>query len=382
MPDKTLSSTRQQEIQTTFANLPFCMGPQGTPNNPQGIPDVLPLSLAINSQIPRIEQIKSDLLATTLEKAYRFGIEMGTPLAETELGSAYADDFIQFVDAHMSPPGRALEIGAGVGYISYRLNQSGWHTDTIEPGSEYTTSWEKYGLEVINEFFPNKKAKGPYDLIVFYAVLEHIDDIESFLEQVKSHLTPNGKIILSVPNCQLEIENGDPSMLLHEHYHYFTPASLKRSMGGSGLTTHVEESGYGRAIYAVASVEESTIQATEDPAQHKVTNDFFTKLSQLQTCFDQKMNDAVANGTVGIYCPARALSLLHNNHDVRFFDDSEFIQGKYYPPFKAQIESRNALVEKPVDTLFIMSWTFAVQLRNTLTALLPKTKIITMDEIA
>ena len=375
----------EQKTNKTFESLPFCMGPQLQPSNPTGIPDTLPLTLEINPRIPRLEQTSSKLLTDTLEKAYRCGIEMGTPLADTELGSAYAEDFIRFISEQLPSQGRALEIGAGVGYISYLLKQNGWEVDTIEPGKEYSTYWEKYGLNVINEFFPNDQAQGPYDLIVFYAVLEHIENIDVFITQVKEHLSPEGKIILSVPNCQMEIEHGDPSMLLHEHYHYFTPSTLKLSLEKNALNCHIEESGYGRAIYACASPSgkqplDSSAYDT-DVTLEDLIHSYFGKLESLQAQFNAKMDEASSLGTVGIYCPARVLPLLDSSYSVRFFDDSDFIQNKYYPPFNAKIESRESLLKRPVNTLFIMSWTFGHRLREALSVQLPDTRIITMDEL-
>ena len=63
-------------------------------------------------------------------------------------------------------------------------------------------------------------------MIIFYTVLEHIANLNRFFSHLTARMKPNAKVICAVPDCSLEINAGDPSMLLHEHMHYFTPNSL------------------------------------------------------------------------------------------------------------------------------------------------------------
>ena len=46
---------------------------------------------------------------------------------------------------------------------------------------------------------------GRFDAIVFYTVLEHIKNIEAFLEAVKRQLKPKAQVFLAVPDCNAEI---------------------------------------------------------------------------------------------------------------------------------------------------------------------------------
>jgi hypothetical protein len=89
--------------------------------------------------------------------------------------------------------------------------------------------------------------------------------------------------------------------------------------------------------------------------------------------------------TVGVYCGARALNLLHlaGSAVPRFFDDDPVAQGRYYPPFSSPIESRNALLARPVDDLVIMSRSFGRRIHQALRAepALAATRIYLPDDL-
>ena len=68
-------------------------------------------------------------------------------------------------------------------------------------------------------------------------------------------------------------------------------------------------------------------------------------------------------GSVGIFCPARALYFIHETQGLRFFDDADFLCGKFYPPFPIKIENRLSLKENPPEILIIFSYTYGQEIR-------------------
>lgn len=370
-------------MQRTFEAMPFCVGPQPTNSNPKDIPDTFPLTIRADVANGCIAQVNRPELDKLLRRAYKYGFAMGTPTADTDLGAAYAEDFLQYVWESAGPPGRALEIGAGVGYLSSQLIANGWDTDALEPGKGYEAYWKHLNVEVINDFFPSQFAKGPYDLVIMYAVLEHIFDVETFLRAIVEHLSEDGRIILAVPDCSVETTVGDPSMLVHEHYHYFTAPSLRRTLESQGLQADVRASGYGRSLYAIATpagAEGSDFGVTD--AERSVAIAYFQKLNELTEDVLRLLRSMESGGSVGVFCPARALAYLPVDSGYRFFDDAPDLHGKFYPPFASQIESRDELISSPVGSLFIPSWTFGDRLAAKLRTLLPDTDIYAISEIA
>jgi SAM-dependent methyltransferase len=365
----------------SLPDMPFCIGACARPVNPDPLPSTYPIELRINKDIGRLELSSNGTLDGLLKSAYSLGIEMGTPSDDTDLGKPYVMDFVAFIGEFTEHKGSALEIGAGVGFLSRTLLEKGWHIDSIEPGIGYERHWEKHGVKVINEFFPSPSAKGPYDLIVFYTVLEHIKDTGAFLRAVAAHLAPQGKIVLSVPDCSLEIEAGDPSMLVHEHFQYFTPSTLERTLLEAGFEPVIRNSNFGRSIYACATLGESKVNFGIPEKELSAFYGYAEKVSLLRTRFQEQVANFLVHGTVGIYCPGRALAMLSSLHEVRFFDDAAALHGKYYPPFQPRIESRDELVRNPPAVLLIMTRTFGVKLFEELKPLLPKTRILQMEEI-
>lgn len=362
-------------------NLPFCIGPSLIPHNPGSLPDTFPLELCIDDKKGRLEQVFSEKLDVLLTEAYSLGVEMGTPSDDSNLGKPYVDDFLRFVSESTLQKGRALEIGAGVGYLSKVLKEAGWKLDSLEPGVGYAEHWKRHGVEVINDFFPSPKAQGPYDLIVFYTVLEHIKDTTAFLSSVIQHLKPSGKIILAVPDCTMEIEEGDPSMLLHEHYQYFTSGSLSRTLSLAGLDSIIVKSKFGRCLYASASIAECTSDLSVGDLEIAKFKEYLEKVNVLRSMFEKNIWKMLSMGSVGIYCPARALALLPFSAEVRFFDDSRSLLNKYYPPYSAKIEQRDDFVKNPTDYLIIMSRTFGAKLKSELGELVNKSKIVLVEEM-
>jgi SAM-dependent methyltransferase len=365
----------------SLPDMPFCIGACERPENPEPFPDTYPIELCVNEDLGRLELIGTEGLEALLKSAYGIGIEMGTPSDNTDLGKPYVMDFLAFLEDSVDHKGRALEIGAGVGYLSKLLAGNGWRVDSIEPGKGYGRHWERHGVRVINEFFPSPSTRGPYDLIVFYTVLEHIKDTQAFLTTLADHLAPDGQIVLSVPDCSLEIQAGDPSMLIHEHFQYFTPDSLKRTLLHARFDPVIRSSGFGRSIYACATLGGSRGDSEISGNELSMVRDYARKVSRLRSGFREKLTSLLSQGSVGIYCPARALALLSRRHQVRFFDDAAALHGMYFPPFAARIESRDELARNPPDVLFIMSRTFGNNLFTALRPLLPNTRMFQMDEI-
>ena len=212
-------------------------------------------------------------------------------------------------------------------------------------------------------------------------MLEHVPDPLAFLQQVKCHLTSNGKAVISVPDCTDEIRAGDPSILFHEHLNYFDAGSLKRLIGFAGMKAKVAKSQFGRCLYAVASVEHMDGGSDEPGLDLALVESYPERCLHFVHRVRDRLTDIVDTGTLGIYCAARGLALLDPAHTMRFFDDDPAQQGKFLPPFQVAIAGRDSLFAKPVDHLVIMSRTFGQRIRHSLRQQGYRGDIITLDEM-
>lgn len=362
-------------------SFPLLIGPMDSPHNPAGLPDTWAFSIGFDAAKGALIQHPTPELSEMLARAYRAGVLLGTPLAEDPFGKPYADDFLAFIKNSVAKGGRtALEIGAGVGYITRRLIDDGWQTTGVEPGKGYAEYWKHYGVDIINEFFPNPKVPGPYDLILCYAVLEHISNPVKFLVDIRERLAIEGTAVLSVPNCTEEIEAGDPAMLLHEHYNYFNAETLAALFWRAGFSALVRKSDYGRCLFVAGKHRD----AASEPAPRndlKTLESYPQRTERFIVRARQRLAELSVSGSVGIYCPARALAVLDPQMPARFFDDDKTQHGKFLPPFDSPIESREALLKQPVGTVVVMSRTFGQRIRDSLKAAGYDGRVLTVNEL-
>ena len=364
-------------------DMPFCLGVMDTPYNPVGLPSLYPFRLEVNHDLARLEQIQDKHLETLLDRAYRVGAEMGTPSDNTDHGMPYVEDFLNFIRKYSPLTGKVLEIGAGTGFLSKCLLDSGWDVTSIEPGQGYAHHWDRHGVTVINDFFPSKKITGKFDVIVLYTVLEHIKDTKGFLSSVSEHLKLDGKIFVGVPDCTVELYAGDPSVFIHEHYQYFTANALANTLLNAGFNSTVEKSQYGRSLFAMGSnLDSKNHKATINKSEIEIIQICLKTVASTRKTIHATIKTWLESGSVGIYCPGRILNFLEIDSRVSFYDDAVAIQGKYYPPFNAEILSRKILLANPPNTLLIASRTFGDRLKKDLIEQGLFSKIHTLAELS
>jgi 2-polyprenyl-3-methyl-5-hydroxy-6-metoxy-1,4-benzoquinol methylase len=364
-----------------ISDLPLCLGAMSEPKNPSGLPSTTPFRLELNERIGRLEQATDGALEALLEQGYELGIEMGTPSDNTDLGKPYVDDFLRFIKDSGCQPGSLLEIGAGTGFLSKCLSEAGWAVTSLEPGKGYQEQWDRHGVVVINDFFPSQKIKGKFDAVVFYTVLEHIKDTKAFLIDVRSHLKPGGRVFLSVPDCTDEIAICDPSILLHEHYQYFTEESLANTLGEAGFRAQVEVGRFGRSLYSRASLHEVAIEPKVSVDNISRLEGYMSGVLEVRDTLDLKVKSWLEQGNVGIFCPSRLINCISPDENLVFYDDAIGIQGRYYPPFTVPVFGRAALIADPPKTLLIGSRTFGVKIKADLIAAGLISDIVLLSEL-
>jgi SAM-dependent methyltransferase len=101
------------------------------------------------------------------------------------------------------PAGAALDCGCGTGENARVLRQMGWRVTgiTVSPRELEMASecCESVLLGDLNSGIP-QEAVGPFDLVVFSHVLEHLLQPEVALREARRLLGPDGRIIVALPN--------------------------------------------------------------------------------------------------------------------------------------------------------------------------------------
>lgn len=240
----------KNSMKLDIGNIPFVYAPIDTPNNPEGIPDSLPFVLEMRDNV--FSQAKFPITERALNDAYSVGSVISGQMDDFGNGKEYADEFLGYIEKSVSEirGKQVLEIGCGTGYLLSRLQDKGADCIGVEPGESADYGKKKFGVNIIRDFFNKDRFDKKFDYIIFYGLLEHIFDIKGFLDDIKELLAEDGMVFIGVPNCTEQISNGDISMLLSEHWSYFTEVSLRHILSQNGLYGNITASDSAGVLFA------------------------------------------------------------------------------------------------------------------------------------
>ncbi len=167
---------------------------------------------------------------------------------------SYSDEELQYLQTKakvsqyivnstfQSKDNRLLDVGAGEGFFANYFLNKGWDTTTLDY-SNYAIKTHNPDVEktliqgdIFNSLDTLIKEKNSFDLINLSNVLEHVINPKELLEQLKSLLSQESLLRISVPNDYSNFQE----FLLNkeyttnswfcppEHLHYFTFESLSK----------------------------------------------------------------------------------------------------------------------------------------------------------
>jgi len=113
----------------------------------------------------------------------------------------YLDIFLSL--AEVPEKGAILDCGAGTGAFlqAFRTARPQWELAGIEPGGGFARLADRLPLaEAYNQPYYDVKLERKFDLVASLAVLEHVADPLGALKWMRQRLSPNGKLLLQLPN--------------------------------------------------------------------------------------------------------------------------------------------------------------------------------------
>jgi SAM-dependent methyltransferase len=392
VPSDRIREVPSGEIVWQMGEIPFFLQCFDSPTNaPFGLPDVLPFTLECDPKDGVIRQQRNRTVEMALEMGYKRGSEISGVMDDVGIGQSYAKDFIRYIDEiEPSLQGkRILEIGCGKGYLLSLLKARGADVLGIEPGPHGQEGGKRFEVPVTQGFFPSCLKETGFDFIVAYAVLEHLLHPEEFLASVMKNLSPDGRVILAVPDCSPYLSTGDISCLLHEHWSYFCHDSLDRLMRRCGLLPQIRGATFGGILYCTATPHDFSAQ---EPAlsdeRHSLSHyrhHAQVAMERLREFF-QMLRTESADNSIGVYVPGRFLNMLSllgedaAGLSLRFFDDNDALHGKFYPTFPILIEGFTDFARKPTDWVIVTSNTFGASIASKLRETAPSTRIATWGD--
>lgn len=141
-----------------------------------------------------------------------------------------------------NPPGKALDVGCGVGELSLALHETGfdcWGMDMKPRSISHLqtrfphVTWRRATISEMTH------AQERFDVITLYHVLEHIQDPLEALASVKALANPGALIAIEVPNAagwRARLKGRAWDYYKVDHVNYFRPSDLRRLADGCGLS--------------------------------------------------------------------------------------------------------------------------------------------------
>lgn len=137
--------------------------------------------------------------------------------------------------------GTMLDIGSGFGdFLDFVSRNSTYRIKGLEINSGARNISKKRFPDILiyNDYVENLKLTEKFNIVSFFAVLEHIRNPHFFIEEIKKILVEKGIIYVSVPNINtyyfLRTKWADYSISL-EHLIFYSPKTLTKLMDKHGF---------------------------------------------------------------------------------------------------------------------------------------------------
>lgn len=150
-----------------------------------------------------------------------------------------------------TPPGRALDVGAGRGIASYAMARDGWTVSALEPdpsdlvgaGSIRALARDAgLGVEVVQDWGETLPfADGQFDVVLCRQVLHHARHLQELCKEIARVLKPGGTLVatrehvISSPSDLAAFLASHPLHHLYGGEHAFLLAEYHGAIEGAGL---------------------------------------------------------------------------------------------------------------------------------------------------
>ncbi len=158
----------------------------------------------------------------------------------------YIDNVV--VRFNLGDQSTVVEVGANDGYLLQYIKEKNIPCYGIEPTHSTAVVARKKGIEIIEEFFGEQKARElagqgrRADLITANNVLAHVENINEFVKSFAILLKPEGVATFEFPHLLNLIEHNQFDTIYHEHYSYLSLTAVQTIFEANDLTVFdVEE---------------------------------------------------------------------------------------------------------------------------------------------
>lgn len=282
-----------------------------------------------------------------------------------EYATALADSLVEKYDLRDKD---IVEIGAGKGdfliMLCAQYGNRGWGYDpSYVPEEGYTAP----NVTFIQDFYSEKYTDQKADLIVCRHVLEHIEDPDAFLAQVRRAVgnRQDTVVFFEVPNSLWTLRQLGIWDIIYEHCSYFSPTSAAQLFRSNGFRVLNVDQVFGGQFLTIEAMPTDTPTAVDDEAERAaLTADalaFADNYRKKHGHWSEKLRQLAADGKRGVVWGAGSKGVTFLNA-LPASDAIEFIvdinprkQGKFIAGTGQRIVPPEFLKDMQPDFVIIMN---------------------------
>lgn len=249
---------------------------------------------------------------------------------------------------------KIVDVGANDGTFLDLLVQEGY-TDVcgIEPTMDASTIAIEKSHEIINDFLSldlvdKHNLENKYDVVTSRHVLEHVLELDDFLQACRLMLNEGGVLILELPDHGEAIKYRDFSFW-EEHVNYFTNETLTAALRKNGLEIFASEITLFTGAAQIHYIKRChTMDLQSSPVHLELAENYLDSFEAFGHRLQEYVNDIKSKKDVvcfGAGCRLAALVNIFNlQPDISYFVDDNIDKiGKFLPMSKLEIKSSSEL---------------------------------------
>jgi SAM-dependent methyltransferase len=174
------------------------------------------------------------------------------------------------IEAHSKTRGALLEIGCSHGAFLMPARAAGWKVTGIELSAEAASHARAHDLNVVTGTLEQCSPRlDTFDCIVAWYVIEHLVDVDVFLDTVKQHLKRGGLLALRTANACALVAKAIPQywqwIEAPAHIRLFSPDGMARLLARHGFCEIRQSTRRGDARTLGTDLLMAAVKAVLDP---------------------------------------------------------------------------------------------------------------------
>ena len=129
--------------------------------------------------------------------------------------------------------GSILDYGAGTGHFARAMEKTGWDVTAIEKSPQARELAQKeFGFRMFPEEHLKQIEDKELDVVTLWHVMEHIQELDTFWDELYRILDDTGIAVIAVPNCKsydaMHYKENWAAYDVPRHLWHFTPGTIMR----------------------------------------------------------------------------------------------------------------------------------------------------------